>query len=134
MAQPDSDVCEYCRKEIPGGATVCHHCSHYRATFRNWVKISDVIAILAIGFAAVQLFEAFQANTKAQEALRRANEVECAVLNLAQSVIAIAEVIPRTTAAAAFQGGSLSQEDRTLLKTEQARINEIKKSRNVKCP
>lgn len=134
--------CRYCLEEIKPRAKVCRHCSRSQNKVFNVLRSSDVAAaIISFGvliFTILQASSANEANRKAENALQRVLQAECSVFDLAQSVIDIAEVIPRTDAGAAFAGGSLSQEDRELLKKNtdaiRNKINKFRKSEGVKCP
>ena len=144
--------CRHCAEKIKPTAKVCHYCSRVQAgffRFSNYIRIFEGISLLVsfgLLFAAFSnLSSASEASSKAEEALKRVIETErrvlqaqCDVFDLAQSVIEITEVIPRTDAGAAFQGGSLSQQDRALLKKKadslKSKIDNFKKSEPLKCP
>jgi hypothetical protein len=151
--------CRHCAEKIKPTAKVCHYCSRVQAgffRFSNYIRIFEGISLLvSVGLLTVaflnlwstqaQLTRASEASSKAEEALKRVIETErrvlqaqCDVFDLAQSVIEITEVIPRTDAGAAFQGGSLSQQDRALLKKKadslKSKIDNFKKSEPLKCP
>jgi len=142
MAEIKSRSCCHCFETITPLAKVCPHCSRAQNRAINVLSHSDLIAsliaIVMVALAFMQLSQANDANLKAQDALERAKKAEAravetcrAVIDVAQTIIQIADVIPRTDSGAAFQGGSLSSEDRAFLKTKQDFLRA--QIRNSKC-
>ena len=149
MAEIESAFCRYCLEEIKLNAKVCKHCSRSQHRVVNVLRASDVIAsIIAFGVLLVTIWQLNQANeatTKAEIASNKVEAVEVKVAaalknvlrieaavseashnicNVARSLADIGEVIPRTTEGGAFQGGSLPEKDKALLKD---RIESLRK-------
>jgi hypothetical protein len=72
MAEAQTRTCRYCFGDINSRATVCHHCSRGQNPLGNFIKLADVISFCLLLVAFFQLFEAFQANRTAEEALNTA--------------------------------------------------------------
>lgn len=117
--------CRYCAQEIDPLAKVCHHCSRAQSRFFNFVNNSDLLAsLISLGVLIVsiyQLSEATEASAKAKEALEKVTATEVRVsqarrdvLDIAQAVIEIAEILPRTGG----YGGGLTEKDTELLKKQ----------------
>ncbi|MDZ4347824.1 MAG: hypothetical protein U1E51_35905, partial [Candidatus Binatia bacterium] len=110
--------CRHCAEKIKPTAKVCHYCSRVQAgffRFSNYLRLFEGISLLVsfglLFVAFSNLSSASEASSKAEEALKRVIETErrvlqaqCDVFDLAQNVVEITEVIPRTNAGAAFQG------------------------------
>src|SRR5262249_1683451 len=119
----DSPRCGFCREEINPGAKVCRHCSRSQNRWINLLRSSDVIAS-AISVAVLivtiwQLNEAKDTNVKAYQALEKASatetqvlEVYGAVLKVAECIIPIAEILPRTGG----YGGCIGKPDKEILR------------------
>ena len=136
-------VCRYCIREIDPRASVCYHCSSPQSHWRNWLQAANVISIAFLLLSIWQFIEAAlpiqrprkllhklgKPSVNAQTALSRAAELESRVLearrevvDLSESVAAIADYIPR---AGAFGGLGPAAED---LKKEIKKLQErIKK-------
>jgi hypothetical protein len=109
MAEIQIRLCRHCCQKIHPRAAVCHHCSNAQTWWGTGVKLTDIISLVAVVISWIQLSEAFQANRASQAARQD-------VCSIAQSLIDMAEMIPRTTEGAAFYGGSLPEKDKVLLK------------------
>lgn len=133
MADVQSRSCRYCFEEIKPLATVCRHCSKVQTgvfKFINYITVAEVLSVLiSLGLlwfaiaqfstANSQLVQASEANSKAETALKKAIDIETQVLDarrdvlkVAECVIPIAEILPRT---GGF-GGGLGEPDREILK------------------
>lgn len=108
MAEIQLHLYRYCFQKIHPKATVCHPCSNAQMWWRNFVKLPDVISLGALLIAFYNLRKRFR-----QIQLPKQPAATCSI---AQSLIEVAEMIPRTTEVAAFQGGSLPEKDKALLK------------------
>jgi hypothetical protein len=137
-AEP-TKFCRYCLEKIKSLAKVCHLCSRAQSPFINFLRNANLIismtsigllavAFLNFGLAREQLGRANDANSKAQEALAQSKEANLNaenalgevlkarrdVLEVAQSVIEISAILPRTGG----YGGGLTNEDMTILKKQ----------------
>ena len=117
MAKVESRPCRYCLEEIKPLATVCRYCSKVQAgffKFLNYITVAEVLSFLiSVGLlwfavaqfrtANSQLVQASEVNSKAENALKKAISIETQVLDarrdvlkVAECVIPIAEILPRT--------------------------------------
>ena len=134
--------CRHCSEPIKPRANVCPHCSRAQCPLINFIGNSDVAAaLIAFGLlivAVIQLYQANDANIKAEEALKRAGTAESravqaclGTVDIAKSIIDIADVIPRTNVGGAFDAGGLSPKDRAFLKAKQDSLRA--QIENTKC-
>jgi len=120
MAEIQPRLCRHCFQEIHPRASICHHCSRVQAGFlrlSNVLRIGEVLSFfLSGGLLAVAFLNFFSTRdqlSKAEEALKRAKATEASVLEVADCIVPIAEILPRT---GGFGGGLRESDQKTLQK------------------
>ena len=141
-ASPNSQkACRWCKKSIPGDATICSECGHYQNRLYDNLGLANVISLLLFILSVLQFVQASHERTdaisandtakvtlgKVVEARTAAQNAHQEVIGIAKSFLKIAEIVPRATG----NGTGLSDSDRTNLKqysdSLKNKFNEIEK-------